>query len=114
MCIRETIQEMDSPQSSMTIDRLLQYSGFQVDGISMMTSIGGQQEMVIEHDGTERIQAINDNDKPVIDHNMEGNKSPEEQRPAIAAITATKIYVRALLSAYFIAYMYLLAERAAD
>jgi hypothetical protein len=36
----------------------------------MMTSIGGHQEMVIDNDGPE----INDNDKPVIEQNMEENK----------------------------------------
>jgi hypothetical protein len=34
----------------MTIDPLLHYSGLQVDGKSMMTSIGGQQEVVIDND----------------------------------------------------------------
>jgi hypothetical protein len=47
MHISETIMEIDSPQSSMTIHLLWHYSGLQVDGISMMTSIGGQQEMVM-------------------------------------------------------------------
>jgi hypothetical protein len=36
-----------------------------------MTSIGGQQEMVIDNDGPE----TNDNDKPVIEPSMEENKA---------------------------------------
>jgi hypothetical protein len=77
MCISEPIQEMDSPQSSMTIDPLLHYSGLQVDGISTMTSIGGQQEMVIDNlnDGPE----TNDNDKPVIEPSMEENKANKDK-----------------------------------
>ncbi len=39
----------------------------------MMTSIGGQQEMVIDNDGPE----INDNEIPVIEPNMEENKASE-------------------------------------
>jgi hypothetical protein len=75
MCILELIQEMDSQQSSMTIDPLLHYSGLQVDGISTMTSIGGQQEMVIDNDGLE----TNDNDKPVIEPSMEENKANKDK-----------------------------------
>ncbi len=56
MRISEPIQEIESQQTSnmMTIDPLLHYPGFHVDGISMMISIGGQQEMVIDNDGPER------------------------------------------------------------
>jgi hypothetical protein len=88
MRISEPIQETDSPQSSMTIDSLLHhdYPGLQVDGILMMTSIGGQQEMVIDNDGPE----INDNDKPVIEPNMKENKACKD-KAEIAAITATKM-----------------------
>jgi hypothetical protein len=78
MRISEPIQEMDSLQSSMNIDPLLHYSGLQVDRISMMTSIGGQQEMVIDNhhdDGPE----INDNDKPVIEPNMEESKARKDK-----------------------------------
>jgi hypothetical protein len=66
---------MDSPQSSMTIDPLLHYSGLQVDGISMMTSIGGHQKMVIDNDGPE----INDNDKPVIEPHMKKSKASKDK-----------------------------------
>ncbi len=41
----------------------------------MMTSIGGQQEMVIDNDGPE----INDNDKPVIEPNMDENKASKDK-----------------------------------
>ena len=75
MCISEPIQEMASPQSSVTIDPLLHYSGLQVDEISTMTSIGGQQEMVIDNDGPE----TNDNDKPVIEPSMEENKANKDK-----------------------------------
>jgi hypothetical protein len=75
MRISEPIQEMDYPQSSMTIDPLLHYSGFQVDGTSMMTSIGGQQEMVIDNDGPK----INDNDKPGIEPNMKKSKARKDK-----------------------------------
>ncbi len=50
---------MDSPQSSMTIDPLLYYSDLQVYGISNMTLIGGQQEMVIDNDGQKPMTMTN-------------------------------------------------------
>jgi hypothetical protein len=62
----------------MTIDPLLHYSGesgLQVDGISMMTSIGGQQDMVIDNDGPEN----NDNDKPVIEPNIKESKACKDK-----------------------------------
>jgi hypothetical protein len=61
MRISESIQseEMEIQQLLMTINLLLQYSGLVNDTRSMMSSIGGQEEMIITPNGKDRIHDDN-------------------------------------------------------